>query len=154
VTSREILITDEVSEWLAALDGEDPQTVVLVVAAINVLRDEGPALGRPLVDTIKGSSIKNLKELRPGLSGSTEVRILFVFDPWRQAVLLVAGDKSTDWKGWYKKALKDAERLYAEHLRAQEQGKEKKGRHENDNPELGRGKGRAGSRPRGGSSRR
>jgi DNA-binding transcriptional regulator YiaG len=43
------------------------------------------------------------------------VRILFVFDPWRQAILLTAGDKSTDWKGWYGKALEDAERLYAEH---------------------------------------
>lgn len=115
-----VLITDEVTEWLGALNEEDPQTAVLVAAAINVLEDEGPALPRPLVDTIKGSSIKNLKELRPGSSGSSEVRILFVFDPWRQAILLVAGDKSTDWKGWYRKALKDAERLYDEHLRSQE----------------------------------
>ena len=116
--SWNVLLTEEVGEWLDRLGGEDPRTVVLVIAAINVLRDEGPALGRPLVDSIRGSSIIKLKELRPGSSGRTEVRILFVFDPWRRAILLVAGDKSTDWKGWYKKALKDAERLYAEHLRA------------------------------------
>jgi hypothetical protein len=155
VTSWEVLITDEVSEWLAMLDGEDPQTVVLVIAAIDILRDEGPALGRPLVDSIKGSSIRNLKELRPPSSGSTEVRILFVFDPRRQAVLLVAGDKSNDWKGWYKKALKDAQRLYAEHLHTQEEDDDQdKGRHVNGSPEVGRGKGRTGRRSRGGSSRR
>lgn len=154
VTSWKVLVTDEVNEWLTTLDREDPQTSVLVIAAINVLRDEGPALGRPLVDTIKGSSIKNLKELRPGSSGSTEVRILFAFDPQRQAVLLVAGDKSEDWKGWYKKALKDAERLYAEHLRKQHDDDRNKGRHEYGTPGLGRGKGRAGRRPRGGDPRR
>jgi hypothetical protein len=37
---------------------------------------------------------------------------LFAFDPWRQAILLVAGDKSGDWKGWYRTAIKIAEQLY------------------------------------------
>jgi len=81
-----------------------------------VLADDGPALGRPLVDTVKGSRLKNLKELRPGSSGRTEIRVLFAFDPWRQAVMLVAGDKSADWKGWYKTAIKQAEALYDDHL--------------------------------------
>jgi hypothetical protein len=69
------------------------------------------------VDTVKGSRIKNLKELRPGSSGRSEVRVLFAFDPRRQAILLVAGDKSTDWKGWYKTAIKQAEALYDVHMR-------------------------------------
>ncbi|WP_242670577.1 type II toxin-antitoxin system RelE/ParE family toxin [Bifidobacterium longum] len=34
-----------------------------------------------------------MKELRPGSTGRSEVRILFVFDPERKAVLLVGGDK-------------------------------------------------------------
>lgn len=38
-------------------------------------------LGRPLVDTIKGSRHKNMKELRPGSAGRSEIRILFAFDP-------------------------------------------------------------------------
>jgi hypothetical protein len=84
---------------------------------VNVLAADGPTLGRPLVDSVKGSAVKNLKELRPGSTGRTEIRILFVFDPRRQAVLLVAGDKSNDWKGWYPKAIKRAGRLYREHLR-------------------------------------
>jgi hypothetical protein len=71
-----------------------------------------PTLGRPLVDTITGSKIKNLKELRPGSSGTSEVRILFLFDPWRSAILLVAGDKSGKWNRWYGEAIPRAEQLY------------------------------------------
>ncbi|WP_371272835.1 type II toxin-antitoxin system RelE/ParE family toxin [Streptomyces albidoflavus] len=55
----------------------------------------GPAFGRPLVDTLCGSAVANLKELRPGT-----VRILFTFDPWRSSILLVAGDKSGQWTEW------------------------------------------------------
>jgi len=57
----------------------------------RVLRDHGPALGRPLVDSVKGSRHKNMKELRPGSTGRTEVRVLFAFDPKRRAILLVGG---------------------------------------------------------------
>ena len=60
--------------------------------AIDLLAEHGPGLGRPLVDTIHGSTIANLKELRPGT-----VRILFAFDPWRSSILLAAGDKSGRW---------------------------------------------------------
>jgi hypothetical protein len=148
-------MTSEVAEWLAGLDEEDSRTAVLVAAAINMLTEEGPALPRPLADTVKGSRIKNLKELRPGSSGSSEVRILFAFDPRRQAILLVAGDKSTDWKGWYKKALRDAERLYAEHLRARGDDQPMtKGNDRDDQPQVGRRQGRAVRRPRGGGPRR
>jgi hypothetical protein len=121
VAKWEVLLSDEVRDWLAKLATDDEGTALLVRAAIRVLADDGPGLGRPLVDTIKGSKIKNLKELRPGSSGRSEVRILFVFDPGRNAVLLVAGDKSTDWKGWYKTAIKHAETLYDNHLRATKQ---------------------------------
>jgi hypothetical protein len=114
----EVLLSDEVRDWLAKLVTDDEVSARLVRAAIRILADDGPALGRPLVDTIKGSTIKNLKELRPGSSGRTEMRILFVFDPSRRAVLLVAGDKSANWKGWYKTAIKQAEALYDEHLKA------------------------------------
>ena len=113
-----ILLTDEVRDWLAKLAAHDQETAVLVRAAIRVLSDDGPALGRPLVDTIKGSRIKNLKELRPGSSKRSEVRILFAFDPRRQAILLVAGDKSTNWKGWYRTAIQTAETLYDRHIRS------------------------------------
>jgi hypothetical protein len=57
----------------------------LVAEAIDRLLDDGPALSRPLADRISGSRLHNLKELRPGSSGTTEVQILFIFDPARNA---------------------------------------------------------------------
>lgn len=61
--------------------------------------------------------IKNLKELRPGSSGTSEIRILFVFDPWRSAILLVAGDKAGRWTRWYAEAIPRAEQLYEIYLK-------------------------------------
>jgi hypothetical protein len=57
-----------------------------------------------------------VQELRPGAAGSGEVRILFIFDPLRRAVLLVAGDKAGQWNTWYDEAVPLAERRYAEYL--------------------------------------
>ncbi len=90
----DIYQTGEVATWLRELQQSAPKTANLVDDAIYTLSRSGPALGRPLVDTITSSKIANLKELRPGSRGRSEVRILFVFDPWRSAILLVAGDKA------------------------------------------------------------
>lgn len=84
--------------------------------AIDVLADHGPGLGRPLVDTVTGSSIANLKELRVGT-----VRILFAFYPWRSSILLVAGDKAGRWDEWYREAIPLAERRYGVYLKEREQ---------------------------------
>ncbi len=79
------------------------------MAAIEVLQEHGPQLGRPLVDTITASRHRNMKELRPGSSGRSELRVLFVFDPERRAIMLVAGDKVGNWTRWYKKNITVAE---------------------------------------------
>ena len=91
-----------------------------MLAAIDALAEQGPTLKRPLGDTLSGSTVRNLKELRPGSSGRIEVRILFAFDPVRQAILLVAGDKSGEWQRWYERAIPLAERRFAEHVAALE----------------------------------
>ena len=62
-----------IEAWLLALD---EATYDQVVAAIRVLSEEGPALGRPLVDSAKGSRHNHMKELRPGSVGRSEIRIL------------------------------------------------------------------------------
>ncbi|MEW2383021.1 type II toxin-antitoxin system RelE/ParE family toxin [Micromonospora sp. NPDC047707] len=54
----------------------------------------------------------NLKELRPRSGRDVAIRILFVFDPWSQAVLLVAGNKAGDWTRWYDGAIPVAEVAY------------------------------------------
>jgi len=82
---------------------------------VRVLRDAGPSLGRPLVDTVKGSRHSNMKELRPGSTGRTEVRVLFAFDKKRQAILLIGGDKSDDWSGWYDANIPIADARLDEH---------------------------------------
>ena len=101
-------MVNEVRDWIDTLDDA---TYARVVQAIDTPADVGPGLGRPLVDTINGSSIANLKELRPGT-----VRILFAFDPRRDGVLLVAGDKSGRWTQWYRDAIPLAERRYERYL--------------------------------------
>jgi len=88
----------------------------VVNQAILVLEGSGPAEGRPLVDTVTASRLANMKELRPPSGGRGEVRILFVFDPWRSAVRLVAGVKSGQWAQWHRSAIPRAEQLYEDYL--------------------------------------
>jgi len=107
-----VILVDEVDDWFVDLVHNDPRTAELVAAAVDQLEADGPTRGRPLVDSIEDSKIHNMKELRPGSSGRTEVRILFVFDPQRQAVLLVAGDKSGRWRRWYEENIPLAEQRY------------------------------------------
>ncbi|CAI7665000.1 unnamed protein product, partial [Penicillium discolor] len=76
-----------IEAWLMSLDDD---TYDQLIAAIELLQENGPQLGRPIVDTVRGSSYKNMKELRPGSSGKSELRMLFAFDPQRQAIMLVA----------------------------------------------------------------
>lgn len=112
-----IIIVEPVLSWLHELRRTDRATLEQISAAISAVESDGPALGRPLVDTVKGSSLPNLKELRPGSTARTEVRMLFVFDPRRDAVFLVGGDKSGNWSNWYKTAVPMAERAFADHLK-------------------------------------
>jgi hypothetical protein len=107
----EVEYTDEFEEWWDDLDQEEQERIT---AAVELLMDRGPNLGRPTAAEVAGSSIHNLKELRPR---GTSIRILFVFDPRRTAILLLGGDKAeAGWKAWYPDAMKEAERLYAQHL--------------------------------------
>lgn len=42
--------------------------------------------------------------------------MLFAFDPAREAIILVAGDKSGRWESWYRTAIPLADERFAEHL--------------------------------------
>ena len=106
-------------EWL---DGLDAETSAKIFAALKRLEQEGPNLGRPLADTLSGSRVKNLKELRPASPRGSEIRIIFAFDPLRNAVMLLGGDKAkgksgkTKWSEWYKRAIPKAETIFFDHL--------------------------------------
>ena len=79
-----IKTTGDVRRWLRSLRQDDPDTYRPVNVAIDMLAEIGPGLGRPLVDTLHGSNISNLKESRSGRE--VAIRVLLVFDPWSQTV--------------------------------------------------------------------
>jgi hypothetical protein len=107
----EIIFHSEFEEWFFAEDIEVQTSIAMV---LDILEEQGAALGRPYVDTIKGSAFTNIKELRVQHDGNP-YRILFAFDPQRQAVLLIGGNKRGD-KRWYEKNIPIADRRFAEYL--------------------------------------
>jgi hypothetical protein len=76
VGNWQTLLVEEVADWFVDLTKNDPGTADLIEDAVDRLAADGPALGRPLVDRINGSRHHNMKELRPGSTGSSEIRIL------------------------------------------------------------------------------
>jgi hypothetical protein len=119
--------TTRIDKWL---DGLDDNAYDKVLAALEFLADHGPAAPRPFVDRIEGSRHHNMKELRPHKTRDGQhIRIVFAFDKQSRAITLVAGDKSGDWKGWYRKNIKVADDLFDEHLATQETQR-RKGRKE------------------------
>ncbi|GAA3009951.1 type II toxin-antitoxin system RelE/ParE family toxin [Streptosporangium longisporum] len=111
----EIVLLEPVESWFLKLCESDPGSAALVEKAIDRLAEVGPVLGRPLVDTLEDDDLNNLKELRPGSRGRSEIRIIFIFDPDREAVFLVAGDKAGKWSRWYDEAIPLAKSRYAEY---------------------------------------
>jgi hypothetical protein len=103
-----IIVVEPALSWLHDLRRTDRRTLILVSQAIEALSVEGPALGRPLVDTIKGSACPTSRSCGRS-AGASEVRLLFVFDPQRQAVILVGGNNAGNWRDWYRTAAAQAE---------------------------------------------
>jgi hypothetical protein len=109
----EVEIGDEFEPEFEALQ-EDVQTEILALS--RVLQQFGPKLGRPRVDTLKGSRHANMKELRFSAADG-EWRVAFAFDPKRKAILLVAGDKSgVSKKRFYRELVQKADDRFNAHL--------------------------------------
>jgi hypothetical protein len=120
-----VLMSSEVEAWLEGLD-EDSQDAI--AADVRVLEDIGPQLGRPYVDTLDDSRYRNLKELRTHF-GHHQYRIAFAFDPKRQAILLLGGDKTgANQRRFYNDLIHAAEAVLDRHLAqlAKQQAKERK----------------------------
>jgi hypothetical protein len=116
-----VKVTDEYATWFTTLIKEDLGSATQVAQAVAALREEGPALGRPLVDRLKGAKFHHLKELRPGSRGRSEIRIIFAFDPSRSALLLLGGDKAGNWQRWYRDNIPLAEQLYLDYTAENEE---------------------------------
>ena len=88
---------------------------------VEVLKEYGPQLPRPHADTLKGSKLSNLKELRAQFAASV-FRIAFIFDVERKAVLLIGGDKKgKNEKLFYRSLIKQAEEIYQQYLDKKEE---------------------------------
>ena len=107
----EVEFTDEFGEWWGSLT-EDQQDAI--DRTVGVLREFGPALGRPQVDTLNGSRHSNMKELRAQHHGHP-FRVFFAFDPRRRAILLIGGDKTGDDR-FYARMILIADDLYDVYL--------------------------------------
>ncbi len=113
----------ECQGWLDSLPSADR---VRILQDASILQE----LGRPHVDTMKGSRHPNRKELRSRHAGH-QYRTLFAFDPKQRAILLLGGDKVGQDEGRFYKALtKQADALYDRHLVqvAKEQARERQGK--------------------------
>jgi hypothetical protein len=87
-----------------------------LLAHARLLQEFGPHLGRPSVDTLKGSKHANMKELRFDCEGGVW-RVAFAFDTERAAILLVGGDKcGVDQRRFYKKLIASADTRFDGHL--------------------------------------
>jgi hypothetical protein len=114
----QIEASKQVEDWLLK-DLED-EAFAQIRPAIDELEQQGPTLGRPLVDRIKGSRHRNMKgpspvDCMPAVDRRTHpdpVRIR----PARQVILLLGGDKTGNWKGWYQENIRQADELYDKHL--------------------------------------
>ena len=105
-----IHIDEEFENWLDSLSVKEFESVM---ATSLLLENEGPKLHRPTVGSISNSKFHNMKELRPL---GTTIRILFIFDPNRNAVYLISGNKKDEWKSWYKRNIPLADEKYEIYL--------------------------------------
>jgi len=120
--SWEVLIGDEFEPEFRALHTEVRNEIL---AWSLLLRQFGPQLGRPRVDTLKNSRHANMKELRFDAEGGVW-RVAFAFDPKRHAILLIAGDKSGgSEKRFYRELIRKADDRFDAHLEPVKQEKEK-----------------------------
>ncbi|TDC79987.1 type II toxin-antitoxin system RelE/ParE family toxin [Streptomyces hainanensis] len=113
----------DVLDWLNDLAKEDRDSYLHVLAALERLQQEGPALRRPTVGAINDSRFRNMRELRPRNGSTVCIRMLFVFDPARRAIFLVAGNKAAKrhWNAWYPGAIREADARYQAYLEALEE---------------------------------
>lgn len=109
--SWEVEGTEQFEGWYLECDDAAQEDIE---AAVELLEEYGPTLGRPAVDTLNGSKYPNMKELRVQSNGRP-LRIFFAFDPRRTAILLLGGDKTGN-AHFYDEFIPIADRLYAEHL--------------------------------------
>ncbi len=114
----EVISTDEFAVWFKNLDEVhvDP-----VIVAVSKLEEAGVALGHPSSSAIKGATFA-LRELRIKSSGHA-LRVFYAFDPHRDAVPIIGGDKTgQNSDAFYTTMIVTSERIWKEYLAEQKRG--------------------------------
>ena len=112
----EVATTDEFVQWY---DGLGQSEIEAVTLSVEILQQMGVALGYPRSSAIKGSRYP-IRELRFQAGGAV-LRVFYAFDPRRQAVLLIGGDKTGD-ERFYETYVPRAERIWEQYLAEQAAG--------------------------------
>jgi hypothetical protein len=107
----EVEYTDEFGDWWASLTEAEQESVA---ATVGLLEMKGPTLPSPYSSGVKGSRHGHLRELRIQHRGRP-YRVLYAFDPRRNAILLIGGNKTGNDR-WYEEFVPLADRLYDRHL--------------------------------------
>lgn len=104
------------ADFAAEFEAYEPAVQDEILYLVGLLQTYGPTLPRPYADTLKGSTVRNLKELR-GAANRIEWRVAYAFDPKRRAVLLCAGAKGGSSEDlFYKQLIATAEARFARYL--------------------------------------
>lgn len=114
----EVVLTDEALGWFESLTEQEQEAVSHL---LDVLELNGVSLGFPYSSQIQGSKYA-LRELR---KKGQPIRMLYAFDPQRQAVVLVGGDKTGDDR-FYEREVPRAEKIWERYLQEQEKGKKQR----------------------------
>lgn len=115
----QVRTTDLFDGWYESLDSVDKESVL---SYMLLLRATGPMLSRPYADTVKGSTYRNMKELRVQSKGNP-IRAFFAFNPDRDAILLCAGEKTSKEKRFYSDMIPIADEEFSKHLNELKRGK-------------------------------
>lgn len=106
----EVLGTDEFREWYLALDDKAREDVTVVV---DLLEQKGVTLKYPYSSGVEGTEFP-MRELRIQ-SGGDPIRVLYIFDPNRNAVLLIGANKTGDDR-FYDRMIPQAEKLRSDYI--------------------------------------
>ncbi len=115
----EVEFTNEFGGWWESLDDDEQDSVDV---SVHLLEACGPSLGFPHSSKVNNSKHSHMRELRVQHKG-LPYRILYAFDPRRVALLLLGGNKGGDDR-WYEVHIPLADKIYDQHLKEIEQGKE------------------------------
>jgi hypothetical protein len=109
-----VSVLDEFKTWYETLTRNEQSQIR---EKVELLVNFGPSVRRPAVAEISTSAHRNMKELRAS-AGRAQLRVLFIFDPQREALLILGGDKALDsqWNDWYQTNIPIADALYSDYL--------------------------------------